>query len=122
MTLHRTLLRTLLPCLVALCLPSPGGAAPRAPQAPSVAALPSARAASTTAAIRVDGALDEPAWAQATPIGPLVQREPTEGAPASEETEVRVLYTATTLYFGILCRDRTPSDIVSTHLTRDAEL
>lgn len=122
MTLHRTLLRTLLPCLVALCLPSPGGAAPRAPQAPSVAALPSARAARTTAAIRVDGALDEPAWAQATPIGPLVQREPTEGAPASEETEVRVLYTATTLYFGILCRDRTPSDIVSTHLTRDAEL
>ena len=122
MTLHRTLLRTLLPCLVALCLPSPGGAAPRAPQAPSVAALPSARAARTTAAIRVDGALDEPAWAQATPIGPLVQREPTEQAPASEETEVRVLYTATTLYFGILCRDRTPSDIVSTHLTRDAEL
>lgn len=122
MTLHRTLLRTLLPCLVALCLPSPGGAAPRAPQAPSVAALPSARAARTTAAIRVDGALDEPAWAQATPIGPLVQREPTEQTPASEETEVRVLYTATTLYFGILCRDRTPSDIVSTHLTRDAEL
>jgi len=122
MTLHRTLLRTLLPCLVALCLPSPGGAAPRAPQAPSVTALPSARAVRTTAAIRVDGALDEPAWQQAVSIGPLTQREPNEGMNASEETDVRVLYTATTLYFGILCRDRTPSDIVSTHLTRDAEL
>ena len=122
MTLHRTLLRTLLPCLVALCLPSPGGAASRAPQAPSVTALPSARAVRTTAAIRVDGTLDEPAWQQAVSIGPLTQREPNEGMNASEETDVRVLYTATTLYFGILCRDRTPSDIVSTHLTRDAEL
>jgi len=87
-----------------------------------MAALPSARAVRTTAAIRVDGALDEPAWQQAVSIGPLTQREPNEGMNASEETDVRVLYTATTLYFGILCRDRTPSDIVSTHLTRDAEL
>ncbi len=97
------------------CLP-----AAASPQAPPVD-RPSARALRIAAAIRVDGALDEPAWAQATPIGPLVQREPTEQGPASEETEVRVLYTATTLYFGILCRDRTPSDIVSTQLTRDGE-
>ncbi|HEX7484896.1 MAG TPA: DUF5916 domain-containing protein [Vicinamibacterales bacterium] len=83
---------------------------------------PSARAVRITAAIRVDGALDEPAWAQAAPIGPLAQREPDEGAKASEDTEVRVLYTATAMYFGILCRDRTPSAIVSKHLTRDAEL
>src|SRR5438445_13488116 len=72
--------------------------------------------------IRVDGVLDEAAWARATPIGPLLQRDPKEGAPASEETEIRVLFDADNLYFGIRCHDRTPSAIVSTQLARDADL
>ncbi len=72
--------------------------------------------------IRLDGVLDEPAWARAAPIGPLLQRDPKEGAPASEETEVRVLFDADNLYFGIKCYDRTPSAIVSTQLARDADL
>jgi uncharacterized protein DUF5916 len=73
-------------------------------------------------AIRVDGTLDEPAWARATPIGPLLQRDPKEGAPASEETEVRVLFDASNLYVGVTCRDRTPSAIVATQLGRDADV
>ncbi len=72
--------------------------------------------------IRVDGVLDEPAWAAAAPIGPLVQRDPEAGAPASEETEVRVLFDADNLYFGVVCRDRTRAAIVSTQLGRDADL
>jgi uncharacterized protein DUF5916 len=72
--------------------------------------------------IRLDGVLDEPAWSRATPIGPLLQRDPKEGAPASEETEVRVLFDADNLYVGVTCRDRTPSAIVSTQLGRDADL
>jgi len=72
--------------------------------------------------IRLDGVLDEPAWGRATPVGPLLQRDPKEGAPASEETEVRVLFDADNLYFGITCHDRTPSAIVSTQLARDADL
>jgi Domain of unknown function (DUF5916) len=72
--------------------------------------------------IRLDGVLDEPAWVRATPIGPLIQRDPKEGAPASEETEVRVLFDADNLYFGITCHARTPSAIVSTQLARDADL
>jgi len=83
---------------------------------------PTAAATPTRDAIRVDGALDEPAWETATAIGPLLQREPHEGQPATEETEVRVLFTADALYFGVICHDRTPSAIVSTQLTRDAEL
>jgi hypothetical protein len=70
----------------------------------------------------VDGVLDDGAWEQAAPIGPLTQREPDEGAPATEATEVRVIYTPSTLYVGVLCRDRTPRAIVSTQLTRDADL
>jgi len=74
------------------------------------------------AGIRIDGVLDEPAWASATPIGPLVQRDPKPGAPASEDTEVRVLFDADNLYFGITCHDRDPSAIVATQLARDADL
>ncbi|HKW50901.1 MAG TPA: DUF5916 domain-containing protein, partial [Candidatus Eisenbacteria bacterium] len=72
--------------------------------------------------IRLDGVLDEAAWRRATPIGPLLQRDPKEGAPASEETEVKVLFDADNLYVGVNCRDRTPSAIVSTQLGRDADL
>jgi hypothetical protein len=72
--------------------------------------------------IRVDGMLDEAAWARATPIGPRLQRDPKEGAPATEETEVRALFDADNLYVGMTCRDRTPSAIVSTELGRVADL
>ena len=72
--------------------------------------------------IRVDGVLDDGEWSRATPIGPLVQRDPVEGAPASETTEVRVVFDRDNLYFGISCRDRTPSAIVATQLGRDAGL
>ena len=51
-----------------------------------------------------------------------MQQVPAENAAATEDTEIRVLYTTTTLYFGILCRDRTPKAIVSTRLTRDADI
>ncbi len=35
---------------------------------------------------------------------------------------MRVLYTDNALYIGVLCHDRSPREIVSTQLTRDAEL
>ena len=70
----------------------------------------------------MDGQLDEAAWQRAAPIGRFVQREPMEGSEPSENTDVRVLYTESALYIGVLCHDRSPRDIVSTQLTRDAEL
>jgi hypothetical protein len=79
-------------------------------------------AAGVAEGIRVDGVLDEPAWVNVAPIGPLLQRDPKEGAAASEETEVRVLFDAQNLYVGVTCRDRNPSAIVSTQLGRDADL
>lgn len=87
------------------------------PQADTPAAV-----AGLAEAIRLDGVLAEPAWARATPIGPLLQRDPKEGAPPSEETDVRVLFDADNIYFGITCRDRSPASIVSTQLARDADL
>jgi hypothetical protein len=104
--------------VVSLSRPAAVSAQPQSPQLER----PSARATRTSAAIKVNGQFDEPAWADAVPIGRLMQRVPEENAAASEDTEIRVLYTATTLYFGILCRDRAPKDVVSTRLTRDADI
>jgi hypothetical protein len=66
--------------------------------------------------------LDESAWQSADPIGPLRQREPIEDGEPSEQTSVRVLYTDSALYLAVICRDRSPDGIVSTQLTRDADL
>ena len=80
--------------------------------------LPVATAAKVTTPVRLDGVLDDAAWAQALPIKGMLQVEPVHGAAPSEDTEVRVVYDANNLYFGIICRDRTPSGIVSTQLGR----
>src|SRR5260370_1274198 len=47
------------------------------------------------------------------------QREPEAGGPATEKTEVRILYTRHAAYFGIHCYDSAPSRIVATELRRD---
>lgn len=83
---------------------------------------PVAQAAPAVGPIRLDGILDEPAWSNAPSIGPFIQSDPAEGAPSTEDTEVRIVYDGTAIYFGILCRDRAPESIIRTQLTRDAEL
>jgi uncharacterized protein DUF5916 len=84
--------------------------------------VPVATARRATGRIRLDGRLDEPDWKDAPPIGALVQREPLEGRPASEATEVRVLVDEQAIYFGIVCAESHPRGMVSTQLTRDANL
>jgi hypothetical protein len=86
------------------------------------AQAPKARALAVNERIRIDAKLDEPVWKSAAPIGDLVQVLPKEGGSPSEKTEVRVLVDNEALYFGITCFDRTPVDIISTQLTRDALL
>ena len=56
-------------------------------------------------AIVIDGMLDEPQWELAKPIRDFVQQEPSNGEPASELTEVRLLYDDQNLYVGIYCFD-----------------
>ena len=83
---------------------------------------PIARAQRTTGTIHVDGRLDEPDWGQAPPIGPLTQREPLEGQPPSESTDIRILFDEQAIYVGIVCHESHPRGLVSTQLTRDANL
>ena len=73
----------------------------------------------TDAAIQVDGVLDEPAWEQAPAISEFIQKDPREGEPATEQTEVRILYTKRSIFFGIRCLDAEPDRILATELRRD---
>ena len=71
----------------------------------------------------LDGAvLDDPAWANAPPATGFVQTQPEEGRPASERTEVRIVYTADTIYFGVVCYDSDPASIIVTDSRRDSSL
>ena len=83
---------------------------------------PVATAQRTTGTIHVDGRLDEPDWERAPAIGPLTQREPLEGREATERTDVRILFDEQALYIGIECHESHPGGLVSTQLTRDANL
>lgn len=81
-----------------------------------------ARAARADGPVKLDGRLDEAAWAAAAPIGSLTQTEPAEGAPPGDATEVRVLRDDDNLYFGIRCFDRDPGGIAATKMGRDGDL
>jgi hypothetical protein len=81
--------------------------------------LRTAQAVPVDRAPRLDGTLDDPLWQQAAPIDDFLQREPFEGQPPTEQTEVRILYTKREVYFGITCSDSEPKGIVATELRRD---
>ena len=78
--------------------------------------LPAVR---TAGAITIDGTLDEPDWSRAPVATGFIQNDPREAEPASEETDVRVLYDANNLYIGVLARDRDPAAILTSELTKD---
>jgi hypothetical protein len=82
-------------------------------------ARPSVKATPIDRAPKLDGTLSDPLWQLATPITDFRQREPEEGQPATEKTEVRILYTRHAVYFGIHCYDSASSRIVATELRRD---
>ena len=68
---------------------------------------------------KMDGTLDDPLWRSAIAITDFRQQEPLEGQPATEKTEVRILYTPHAVYFGIHCYDSASSGIVARELRRD---
>ncbi len=71
---------------------------------------------------KIDGLVNDDAWLAMEPYKGFTQQEPIEGAPASEETEVRVLLGRTTLYIGVIAFDSEPDQILVTESRRDGEL
>ena len=67
----------------------------------------------------IDGVLDDQVWGQAALIDEFVQQEPLEGAPATERTEVRVLFDGANLYVGVLAFDSSPQRVTATEMRRD---
>src|SRR5438132_7018462 len=72
-------------------------------------------------ALKIDGLLDEAAWSLAQPATDFLQQQPTEGAPSSERTEVRVLFNDKSIYFGIRALDSDAKHINARELVRDAD-
>ena len=59
----------------------------------------------------IDGKLTDESWAQVQPASDFTQRDPDEGKPATERTEVRFLYDNDSLYIGARLFDTEPAQI-----------
>ncbi len=70
----------------------------------------------------IDGRLNETAWETVQFQQHFTQREPDEGASATEKTEVGVLYDEQNIYFGIKCYDSEPDKIIAREMRRDARI
>jgi hypothetical protein len=100
--------------------PQAGGPAPVSAVRKTGSSAPRrVRAAQVRTPITLDGRLDDEAWKSAEVAGDFVQSEPNTGQPATEATEVRVVYDATTLYIGAFLHEREPADVVVNEIRKD---
>ena len=81
-----------------------------------------ATAVRTPRPIRIDGILNEIEWQSVGPISDFTQRDPLEGEPGTQKTEVRILYDDDALYVGWKLYDTEPSKIVARLARRDDEV
>jgi len=77
-------------------------------------------AARASAPIVLDGRLDEPGWQAAPVASGFLQRDPDQGQPATEATELRLLFDDHALYVGARLHDREAGRIVRQLSRRDA--
>lgn len=97
------------------CAPTitpPAGAAGHELRAPAV------RAVALEGEIDLNGRLDEAVWSSAPAATGFVQRDPDEGRPASQRTEVRFVYGEDHLYVGARMYDEAGTEGVSSRLVR----
>ena len=80
-------------------------------------------------AVRVDSppeldgdVLTDPGWDHAILTSGFLQNTPDEGQPASERTEVYVVYTDDTIFFGVVCYVRDIDTIIVADSRRDSSL
>ena len=118
--------RLKLAALLAFC-PSSLLAQQEAPAPGANGSIPSlepgiATASRVTDPPTIDGRLDDAAWQQAAPLTDFTQREPRDGQPASERTEVRVVFDDEALYVGVWAWDSQPDGIVPGERIRDYQV
>jgi hypothetical protein len=66
----------------------------------------------------LDGTPDEPDWERAAPFTSFVQQVPNPGAPATDTTDVRVLFDDEALYFGVRAF-QAGAPVIANELRRD---
>ncbi len=91
-------------------------------QPEAVAERPSMAATRVEQGPNVDGDLSDPVWARSEVGADFVQHEPLDGVPATEQTEIRVVFTGNTLFFGITAFDANPEAIVAREMERDSRI
>jgi hypothetical protein len=79
------------------------------------------RAVKVGAPPKIDGIPEEEVWGRAPAATDFIQKQPDEGAPASEKTEIRIIYDEKNLYVAIICFDSEPEKIIATEKKRDSE-
>ena len=80
----------------------------------------SLQAFKTTQAPKIDGNLEDVVWVNAQVLTDFVQNFPTYGLPASQKTEVKIVYDNTAIYLGAYLHDD-PSLIKKQITARDGE-
>jgi hypothetical protein len=77
------------------------------------------RAVRLTAPLHVDGSLDESIYSDVKPISDFIQNDPREGEPATEKSEVWVMFDGSTLYLAARCWESEPERMVVNEMRRD---
>ena len=103
---------------------SAGGVAEPAPPAPAgnagvLAGRVTVRPRRTANPPTVDGLLDDAVWGAAARITEFVQREPRDGAPASEDTDVYLAYDDANLYLAFHAKYGNPEIMRANRVDRD---
>jgi hypothetical protein len=68
--------------------------------------------------LTIDGPLAEAVWGRPAPAADFRQQDPVNGEPATEPTEVRIVYDSSRLVIGVQCRDAEPGRATAHKLQR----
>src|SRR5262245_30096152 len=86
-----------------------------------VGAKPAAAARLRTGPISIDGRLTEADWDRVPAATGFSQRQPNEGKPAQDQTDVRVLFDGESMYIAAHMDDPDPASIMRQMTRRDEE-
>ena len=78
------------------------------------------RATRIATPITLDGALDEAVYQQVEAVSGLLQQEPHEGQPATQRTDVWLLFDDKSIYVSARCWTTAPARIIANELRRDS--
>ena len=77
------------------------------------------RAVRLTEPLEIDGNLDESVYREVRSASGFIQGEPDEGAPATNQTEVWVLFDDDNIYISVKCWESNPERMVANDMRRD---